>query len=446
MKSLHELRGCLRGIFDRKLPTIILSVILAIITWFAIVVNVYPSTPVNFYQVPLEIDLTGTAAEQSGLSVVACDVEAVNVKLTGDRSQVGRLTTEDLVATAQLGNINAAGKYSLSLDVTATNGITFEVDSIEPASANVELDKIVTTSFPVEPAFPNLVVTAGHALNMDEVDCEPSEIEITGPAAQLDEIARVEAYSDKNVEIDSAYLLYASEVRLYTDSGALVDDESLDIPKVDFQINIPVLTQRELKLTYRVTGAPQDFDLEWLQSRLNLSEKTITMASQNSTAFTDVDTWDAGGVRLSDIGLDYTTTLTLAQEEGYINESGIQEVTLSLNNEGLEERTFLVPADNISIINAPTSYDFQLVTKQLEITVVGEAAQLDELTEDDIQITVNLLNYGNADQSTYFPWSPTISFHQKNHVWAIGSYSVSLERIDPEPSTEAPTETPPASE
>ncbi len=435
MKNLHEFRSHVVALLNRKPVTILLSVFFAVIIWFAIVVNVYPSTPVSFYQVPLEIDLTGTAAEQNGLSLVSCDVEAVNVELTGNRSQIGILTAEDLTATADLGTINAAGEYPVSLTVKASNGISFQVDSITPATATVQLDKIETRSYPVEPSFPGVVVTAGHALNKDEVLCDPSEIEITGPAAQLDEISKVEVYSDKKLEIDSAYLLYTSDVRLYSQSGAQIDDAALEIPKVDFQIDLPVLTQRELQLTYRVTGAPQDFDLPWLQERLKLSEDTITMASQNSSAFTGVDTWDAGFVRLSDIDLDYTGTLKIAEEEGCINESGIQEVTLSLDNEGLDKRTFRVTSDNISIINAPTTYDFRIVTKQLEVTVVGEASQLEELQAEDIFITVNLMNYANAEQSASFPWSPSISFHQKDHLWAIGSYNISLERSEPETST-----------
>ena len=432
MKTIfHKVSLFFADFFNRKPVIIVMSFLCALIIWFAIVMNVYSTAPMRFYNIPVEIPLTGTNAEANGLSVVDYEVETVSVELIGDRSQIGLLTSEDLVAYADVGGISTSGQYTLNLDVRSTNGISFDVGSITPATTSVKLDKIETQTFDVEASFPNIVVTSGHTLDREDVVCEPSTIEITGPSAQLAEIGKVVVYSDKTTEISSSYLLYSSEVQLYTKDGAQVDTESLDIPSVDFQISIPILTQKELALTYDLIGVPNGFDQDWLRERLKLSEDSITLASQKSSAFTENDSLSVGYVRLSEVGLDYNNTMDITISEDYINQSGIQQVSLELDSEGLESRSFRVDTDNISIVNKPSNYNFDLVTKWLDITVVGDAEMLESLDVDDIIVTVDLLNYNVEDNpSESFPWQSSISFYQKGRVWAIGSYRIALNRTE----------------
>lgn len=424
------------NLLDKKPVVLILSVLLALIIWFTIVVNVYPSTPLEFNNIPLKVDLSGTNAAANGLSLVDCNVENVNVKLTGDRSQIGRLTADDLIAYAEVGTTSTAGEYTLNINVTADNGITFNVDSISPAQATIRLDKIETRTFDVTPSYPNIKVTSGHAKDDDDVTCDPSTIDITGPSAQLNEIKEVVVYTDRKQEIDSSYSVYTNEVRLYTDNHALLDTDSLEIPKIDFQINIPVLTVKELQLTYDILGAPTKFDTDWLKDRLQLSEENITLAAQTSSAFSDLESWYMGYIRLSDIKLEYSSTFDIDLGGEYINRSGIEQVTVTLDNEGLVERDFSIGQENISIVNAPTSYEFELVTKKMSITVIGTEEELDELTPDDIVVIVDLQNY-NAEQASDFSWTPTISFIDKTKVWASGSYRIAIQRSDNEETTES---------
>ncbi len=422
-------------LLDKQPVMLILSVLLALIIWFTIVVNVYPSTPLEFNNIPLKVDLSGTNAAANGLSLVECNVDAVNVKLTGDRSQVGSLSAEDLIAYADIGATNTAGEYTLNINVTADNGIAFNVDSIEPAQATIRLDKIETQTFEVTPDYPNIKVTSGHAQDDEDVICEPSTIDITGPSAQLNEIDKVVVYTSRSQEIDSSYSVYANEIKLYTNSGSLLETDSLDIPKIDFQITIPVLTIKELQLTYDILGAPSKFDTDWIKSLLHLSEEHITLASQTSSAFSDLESWYMGYVRLSDIKLGYSTAFGIDTGDDYINRSGITEVTLSLDDEELVSREFNISQENITIVNAPSSYDFDIVTKKMTVTVIGAQEEVDELTPDDIVVIVDLQNY-KAEQASDFSWPPTISFVDKTKVWASGSYRIAIQRSDDEEPTE----------
>lgn len=432
--KIHDIPHFFSKLFDTRPFSIVFSIMSAILIWFAVSVTAYKTTHVTFYNIPVSDDISGTLAEANGLSAVACDVEKVTVEIEGNRSQIGRLTQDDLTAYLQIGNISTNGEFNFEIAIRSDSNISFNTDKITPSHATVKLDKIETRSFDVSASFPNVRVSSGHVLNKDDVICEPSVIEITGPSAQLDEIARADVFSDKSVEIDSLYSLYTSEIKLYTEEGALMDMDNLEIPSTSFQITIPVLTQKELALTYDIRNAFSGFDLNWLRERLHLSQESITLASQTNTVFADRDNYNVGFVTLDAVSLEFSKDFEIDLKEDFINQSGFQQVTLTLDNEGLASREVWITSDNISIINAPKDYDCQVITRSMPITVIGDEEELETLSTQDIIVTVDLMNY-NVQQSTTGSPDATISISPKNgassddalvRMWAVGNYRVAV--------------------
>ncbi|MBE6875422.1 MAG: hypothetical protein E7496_01645 [Ruminococcus sp.] len=433
-RKIHDVPGFFSKLFSTKPFSIVFSVMSAILIWFAVSVTAYKTTHVTFYNIPVSYDISGTLAEANGLSAVSCNVEKINVEIEGNRSQIGRLTQEDLTAYLQIGNISTTGEFNFEIAVRSDTNIAFNTNKITPSYATVKLDKIETRTFDVSASFPNIKVTSGHVLNKDDVTCDPPVIEITGPSAQLAEIARVDVFSDKAVEIDSLYSLYTNEVRLYTEEGALMDTDHLEIPSTDFQINIPVLTQKELTLTYDIRNAFNGFDLNWLRERLHLSEESITLASQTNTDFTDWDNYNIGFVTLDAVSLEFSKEFNIDLKEEFINQSGFQQVTLALDSDGLASREVWVTSDNISVINVPKGYDCQLITRKMPINIIGDAEELETLSTQDIMVTVDLMNYNVQQNLTGSP-DASISISPKNddtsddalvRMWAVGTYRVSV--------------------
>lgn len=441
MAKNKNLSAFLESFYNRKPVAVITSVLLAVVIWFTIAINVYTSSPRDFYNIPLQVDLNGTAAGENGLSVVSCDVEDVNVRLVGDRSQVGILKEENLTAYAEIGNINSAGEYTLQINIVSDTNIAFTVDTITPAHAAVKLDKIETRTFQVEASYPNIVVTSGHALDKEDVTIEPPTVEITGPSAQLGEIDRVVVYSDRAAEIDGSYSFYTNQIQFYTDKGTLLDTDHLEIPSVDYQISIPVLTTKELTLTCDLLGFPTDFDRSWFSEHLNFSPDTITLASQtNNSALSDRETWSVGRIPLSEIGLDFSRSFEIELDDEFINRSNFQQTTMTLDNSDLSSRTITVSSKNMLVTNKPANYDFKIVTRQLDVTVIGEKEAIEALEADDIVVTVDLFNYENAEQAPSFDQPASVSFLNQGRVWAFGSYRIALDRIDPVTETTDTTE------
>lgn len=410
-----------------NLPMIILSLLLAILIWLVVAMTLYPSIPKTIENIPLSVDIAGSPAADSGLSVISCDVDTVDVQLVGSRTQIGNLNAENLTAYVDYENVTSTGKKTLSIKVKSDSGINYEVKSITPSTAVVELDKYDTLPFEVKPKIPNVKYAEGKTIDPDEFTCEPDIINITGPSAQLAKISSVYAVSDRNLTLDSSYTLNSDEVQLFSEDGTRIDASSLLFDTSTFTINIPVLTQKTVKPVVQILNAPTDFDQSCLDFKM--SADSLTIASNNS--FSEIpDTLDIGKIPLSDLDIGYSNTFDISsvlETSGMINKSGIDSITVTLNDEGLAKKEIVLDGSSIRLSNTPNdNYDYDILTQKLTISVIGPEGVISELTASDFTADVNLLNADTSQDQ--FNYDITISCLTHDNVWSVTKAKVSIKK------------------
>lgn len=410
-----------------NLPMIILSLLLAILIWLVVAMTLYPSIPKTIENIPLSVDIAGSPAADSGLSVISCDVDTVDVQLVGSRTQIGNLNAENLTAYVDYENVTSTGKKTLSIKVKSDSGINYEVKSITPSTAVVELDKYDTLPFEVKPKIPNVKYAEGKTIDPDEFTCEPDIINITGPSAQLAKISSVYAVSDRNLTLDSSYTLNSDEVQLFSEDETRIDASSLLFDTSTFTINIPVLTQKTVKPVVQILNAPTDFDQSCLDFKM--SADSLTIASNNS--FSEIpDTLDIGKIPLSDLDIGYSNTFDISsvlETSGMINKSGIDSITVTLNDEGLAKKEIVLDGSSIRLSNTPNdNYDYDILTQKLTISVIGPEGVISELTASDFTADVNLLNADTSQDQ--FNYDVTISCLTHDNVWSVTKAKVSIKK------------------
>ena len=410
-----------------NLPMIILSLLLAILIWLVVAMTLYPSIPKTIENIPLSVDIAGSPAADSGLSVISCDVDTVDVQLVGSRTQIGNLNAENLTAYVDYENVTSTGKKTLSIKVKSDSGINYEVKSITPSTAVVELDKYDTLPFEVKPKIPNVKYAEGKTIDPDEFTCEPDIINITGPSAQLAKISSVYAVSDRSLTLDSSYTLNSDEVQLFSEDGTRIDASSLLFDTSTFTINIPVLTQKTVKPVVQILNAPTDFDQSCLDFKI--SADSLTIASNNS--FSEIpDTLDIGKIPLSDLDIGYSNTFDISsvlETSGMINKSGIDSITVTLNDEGLAKKEIVLDGSSIRLSNTPNdNYDYDILTQKLTISVIGPEGVISELTASDFTADVNLLNADTSQDQ--FNYDVTISCLTHDNVWSVTKAKVFIKK------------------
>ena len=207
--NFKGLKNKLYQSFTANPALIIYSVIIAVILWFVISITIYPTTPKTISNIPVEIDITGTSAEENGLSVISYETKKVNVTIKGNRSSIGSLSADDLTAQAVVENVTSAGEKNLKINVTAKKSdVKFEVTNVSPATMTVMFDRIDTREFELSVEAPNVKASDGMYMDSNEFKCTPSVIEISGPSTQLDSIEKAAVVVSNEQELDTALKLF----------------------------------------------------------------------------------------------------------------------------------------------------------------------------------------------------------------------------------------------
>ncbi len=433
LKGFHPITR----MFENRMATMAFSVVIAVIMWFIISITIYPTTPVTVNHIPLVVDLTGTAAEADGYSMIKCDVEEVSVKIEGSRSKVGTLDKENLIAYAEIPNITTAGTKNLDIVVKSTDGTEFTVKSITPSSVNVRFDKIRTVTLDVLPDLTNVESVKGCIINKDNVAVTPATVDVTGPAQVVGQMKNASVIIDSAAEIGASTKLVSGNLAFCDTNGSkiLVDENSgVEYEQIQYTVDIPVQYTKEMDITYQLRGVPSTFDEDFLRDRLTLSADKVTLAAPDqSLANTEEFTLDT--IPLSSITLDFSKNYNLEAPEGYENLSNINTVNLTLNSEGLAQKDFVV--SEINIINAPSSHTYSVVTGQLIVTIVGNESSIKQIDPKQISVTVDMLSIQQGgDDSSSFSCVPTISIDKYSDVWASGDYKVIVAAVEPEDSSD----------
>lgn len=433
MKLIKSLKKGFTKKAQSNLSLAIYSVLIAILAWFVISMTFYPSVPKTIKDVELTVDLNGTSAAENGLSVIDCNIKKVNVRIKGSRTQIGKLDSGSLIAYVDVENVRSSGIKTLNIKVKSENGVPFELESVYPETAVVEFDKFETKKFEVKPYIPKIKYAEGKTVNESELTCEPNEINITGPSAELEKIAECRAVSNKSLLLDSSYNLTSDEVQLLAEDGTILYPSSfLKMSPSNFTLYIPVLTQKTVDLTVSLVNAPQDFDKEWFISKLKFSNNSLTIASKNSQSEIP-DILDVGKIVLSDVDIDreFSTSFPITDmlnEKNLINVSELDQITVSLDSTDLVKREFTIT--NINLQNEPekSKYDYEVFTPSLKINVIGPADVVSELTASDFVAEANLLN--TSIMSDQFTYDVTISCLTSNRVWALNRSKIKIQRTE----------------
>ncbi|MCM1506521.1 MAG: hypothetical protein NC177_05225 [Ruminococcus flavefaciens] len=431
----------IRDIFRRKSQTnfslAVYSVLIAVLVWFVVSLTLYPSVPKTIEKVTLDLAIGTTASSDSTLSVISCDIENVKVKVIGSRTQIANIDSDTLVAYVDTDNVYSAGRKNLPIKIKSTNGINFEVDSIEPSTAEVVFDKYESIQLPVLPKIPNVTFDDNKTINSNEFSCEPNVVTITGPSSQIKKISTVYAVSNREMTLDSSHALSSDEIQLFSEDNTVIDQSSMTFDTTSFLINIPVLTVKEVGVYVQIINAPANFDQSCLN--LEMSADTIEIASKNSQ--TEIpDKLEIAKIVLSDITPDYSKTITLSkvlEEQNCINMSDITSITVTLNSENLDTKQISLDQSRINMSNVPNNdYEYKVITPNLSLEIAGPADIIEEVTPNDIVADVNLLNANiTEDQFTY---DVIFSCPKYDNVWAITNYKVAIRRT---PKETTPTTT-----
>lgn len=429
---VYKVRLFFANLFEKDVVIKIGSLIAAIVIWFVISVTDTPVIDSVLYKVPVTVSLEGTQAEAYGYQPMSVSEESVTVYINGKRGEIGNLKSEDLVAVASADNVMYAMEYWLDLEIDCLTGKEFEVTKIEPSTVRVDFDRIITKEVAVKPRISGIKASEGYIMGDEEdIVIVPNTVSVTGPAEIVDSITEAAAVIDENGTLRGTTDFKTSSLSFYNENTAIMDEDGrLSVDKSDFTVHVPVYERHTIALDFKITNAPEGFDVDSFKKLLDMSmtELEVAVLSEN---FVDRDSLDIGTIdmREADIGAEFSFPTTDFLPEGYEDLNNVGFVTVTVPLTGLVRQSIHITKSSIQLVNAPAQYDFNIITSGVTPIFIGPEESMEQLTYIDVFAQVDMISVSVEDGGGSLKLPITFQIPSYNDVWCIGSDGAPSPRV-----------------
>ncbi len=154
--------------------------LLAFFLWFYASSHDNTTSEESFTSIPVKI------VNHGDYSVLKGDDATVDVKVSGKKSVINRLSAEDIVAYVDISNVTEAGKHTLNIKFELPNGVTLVKSDIN--AVTLQIDKSTTVKVPVKVEVKGFMQQGDYEVGENDIQTDVKEVGVRGPAAVVSEI------------------------------------------------------------------------------------------------------------------------------------------------------------------------------------------------------------------------------------------------------------------
>ncbi len=423
-----------------KFGTVLLSLAIAFVLWAYVMTNISVEETITIHNVPVVTQNEG-ALEQRQLMLTAGMEQTVTLTLTGNRSELYKLSSNNVSVIVDLSRIYDPGRQDVGYTVAYpanvnTNSIEYQADKVR---IPLTVEHRITRELDVVVEYQNALVE-GYRKDDETRQLSHSTISVTGPASVVEKMTQARITVDlagRKTAIDEDFDFVLCDAQ----------GEAVEVPNVNHVItnaeyvhlNVLVQRYREIKLEVEVMpggGATLD------TSKLEFDPQTITVAGSDDAiaaleaTLKNRDTLVLGTVDLAQYQKDTVLEFPVQLPAGITNLSECEVVKVKLTFPDLAIKTLTIPNDNLKAINVPQGLIAKVWTEQLKVTLRGPKTLITNLFAKDINVTVDFRGV-LIGQTTLQPIVTLSEEFQDVGVLSFGNVTVTLEAPAPEPE---PTE------
>ncbi len=394
----------------------ILSLVLAIITWFAVVMFINTERTVDIRDVPVKIDVENSALSTLGLDLISDETIVTNIKITGHSSVVGSVTAEDIIVEAILTGISEPGTYNVAVKASNANSSRdFNIVSATPDNFSLKFDRTSTKQVPVELQLGDIQVAEGYI--MENIVVSPTTVVVTGPEEIVGDVARCVIRKSISKELTKNEV-FSSELLILNNDGNEIKNTHLSLSVDEVDVTIPVLKSKELPITFSFLNMRSDFDVSSL--KYQLSRKTVKVAGPEAL-IDKMSELNVGYVNLEALGdeIEYEFDITLPST--FVNIENVTSVSLSFNFDEYSEKEFEIKT--IELKNQPSDYTVTVVTQKISsVDIFGPNTSIENMKSGDLVAELDLSGIDLSVGESRVP----VSIYAPNFpgVWSKGTHYV----------------------
>ena len=345
--------------FKSKVLNLILAFVIAFGLWAYVITFVSSEREETFYDI--SVSYQGEALLNERNLMITSEVKpTVNLTLYGKRSDLNKLSTENITILADLSKIGEAGTHSLNYNIFFPGNVpdnAFTVQSQYPSMVRITVERRITKDVPVNIRYQGRV-PENYIVDKEEKLLDRETITVSGPASAVDQITQA------IVEVDLTDRTASfSESYRYTLCNA--NNEPVDAKSVETnaaEVNLTLYIQRVMEVPLLVTvvaggGATEE------TSDIKIEPEVIKVAGSEA--------------QLEQLA------------EGLENLSGQLDATVNVKFPELDVRNFKISSSNFEALNVPEGLEVTFLNDEIVVTIRGPKDLVAKMTVNDILITVD---------------------------------------------------------
>lgn len=389
----------------------ILCVAAAIVLWFYVVIT--DTAPSEKIFTGIEVDLKNleVVSEKLGLSAITGYGNTIDVTVLGTKSELSRLSIDDINAWVDIGDVKSAGEYTFEVKTSLPAGISLGGMSVNYIS--VYMDRRATVSVPIE-VLPYFTIESSYTLGTPELSIDT--VNVSGPAEELAQIDHARVTLDLGKVTKS--MTSTGTLELIDRNGAKINNSYIKLQNTEVTVYYPLYTYKDLPLA-----------VSYKYNYFNSSNVKLTISPSAIRVKGDPDVLD----RMESILLmqidekkitsDTTQSVTIMLPGDVENVSGVRTADVSIVLKGTTTRTMEVSSFQV---NNPNNLIYTLVNDSINVTFRGTGALLGYLSPYNVRANIDLGYLNNASGTVEVPVTFTMSDDISGSVYEIGDYKMKV--------------------
>lgn len=399
-----------------KVLYIALSLLIAILFWLYVDDELGSKITETYSRIPIEFIGAEDTLPSRGLMLAEGEDMTIDLKLSGPRLLITGLDKSDIRVEVDLTNISAVGPYTLNYQIRFPDEVDSTKISREWASRSavtVRVAELFTKEVPVE------VTVTGEAMDgyiymSERLTVDPATLTVSGREEDVSQVASALVHLD--LTDASSTISRSFDYELLDAEGNVLDIEGIQVSENQVQVEAPIYLVKTLDLTVKFRESPGSTldDIKW-----KLERNTIEVAGEAASLENKEDIL-LGEIDLAALLSDTEMVLDIALPAGAVNLSGFTTTTLTITfSDSLATKSLAVT--NISAIGLSEGQSFDRLTNSVEVVLRGPADIIEEVTEEDVRIVVDLTEY--TSNGTYSV-PGIVLVDGFDNVGAVGTYPV----------------------